>query len=143
MSQTISTMAAERTPKLPEQAQKLLEGKNFAFLATVNPDGSPQVTPTWVETDGMYILINTAIGRVKQRNTNRDPRVAVAIADQNNPYNMVTIRGRVVEQIPGPIADDHIDKLAKKYMGVDKYPRRLPTQKRVILKIEPERVSGR
>jgi len=128
--------------RLPDSARRLLEGKNFAFLATLFPDGSPQVTPVWVHTDGDYVLVNTAMGRVKQRNVSRDPRVTVAIADQNNPYYYVMIRGRVVEQITGPVAEDHIDKLAKKYTGADKYTRQ-PSMQRVILKIEVERIAGR
>src|SRR5215207_1799452 len=98
---------------------KLFEGKNFAFLATLMKDGSPQVTPTWVDIDknSNTILVNTAKGRVKHRNISRDPRVAVSAIDFSNPYNMVTVRGRVIEQINGKEADEHIDKLTKKYLG--------------------------
>ncbi len=127
--------------RLPDFARRLLEGKNFAFLATIFPDGSPQVTPLWIDTDGNYVVVNTAIGRVKQRNVSRDARVTIAIADQTNPYKYVMIRGRVVEQITGPVADDHIDKLAKKYTGVDKFIQQ-PGVQRVILKIEAERIAG-
>ncbi len=105
-------------------------------------DGSPQVTPTWVDIDksSNTILINTAKGRVKHRNVSKDPRVAVSIVDFSNPYNMVAVRGRVVQQINGKEADEHIDKLAKKYLGKDKYPGRAPGEERVILKIKPEHV---
>lgn len=127
--------------ELPDSARKVLEGKNFVFFATLNRDGSPQVTPMWVDTDGTHILVNTAVGRVKQRNVKRDPRVAVAIVEQSNPYKMVAIQGRVVEQTTGPEAETHIDKLAMKYMGVQKYQRRRPEQ-RIILKIEPKSVAG-
>ena len=127
---------------LDDQARKLFEGKNFAFVATVNRDGSPQVTPVWVDTDGKYIIVNTAIGRVKQVNTKRDPRVAVAIFDQTNPYHMITIKGRVVDQIKGTSAEQHIDKMAKKYTGQDRYPNRRPGEQRVLLKIEPRTISG-
>ncbi len=120
----------------------MLEARNFVFLATVNPDGSPQVTPTWVDTDGKFVLVNTAVGRVKQRNVKRNPRVALAICDPSNLYNFLQIRGRVVEQITGPTAHQHIDKMAKKYHGKDKFESRDPAEKRVILKIEPEKVSG-
>jgi len=120
---------------------KLLLEKNFAFLGTVDAKGRPQVTPIWVDSDGDYVLLNTAMGRVKQKNTMRDPRVAVAVLDMNNPYRYVAIRGRVVEQIPGQTAEDHIDKLAKKYLGKDKYPYRQAGEKRVILKIVPEHVT--
>jgi len=120
----------------------MLEGKNFVYLATINLDGSPQVTPTWVDTDGKFVLVNTAMGRVKQKNVKRNPRVALAISDPSNPYYFLQIRGRVVEQITGPAAHQHIDKMSKKYRGKDKYESQNPAEKRVILKIEPERVSG-
>src|SRR5207245_10805937 len=102
---------------LDEQARKLFEGKNFAFVATVNRDGSPQVTPVWVDTDGKYIIVNTAMGRVKQTNTKRDPRGAVAIFDQTNPCNMLTIKGKVVDQSKGRSAEQQIDQTAKKRAG--------------------------
>jgi PPOX class probable F420-dependent enzyme len=104
-------------------------------------DGSPQVTPTWVDIDkdGNSILINTAEGRIKHKNLSRAPRVAISVSDQNNLYNMVSIRGRVIEQIKEG-ADEHTDRLAKKYLGMDKYPYRSPNEKRVILKIKPEKV---
>ncbi len=125
--------------KIDESVTQLLTGKNFAFVATLMRDGSPQITPTWIDFDGKTILINTAEGRVKQKNVSRDPHVAISIVDQNNPYNMVTIRGKVIEQTSNG-ADEHVDKLAKRYLGVDKYPFRSPTEKRVILKVQPENV---
>jgi len=118
---------------------QLLTGKNFAFVATLMKDGSPQITPTWIDFDGNSILINTAEGRVKQKNVSRDPHVAISIVDQNDPYNMLTIRGKVIEQTSSG-ADDHIDKLAKRYLEVDKYPFRSQDEKRVILKVQPEKV---
>jgi PPOX class probable F420-dependent enzyme len=120
--------------------RKLFEGKNFAFVSTLMGDGYPQITPTWVDIEDGNILVNTAIGRIKQKNVSRDPRLSIAIADHNNPYDMVTVRGKVIEQIAGDAADKHIDKLAKKYLGKDKYPNRAPGEKRVILKVKPERV---
>ena len=129
--------------KLTESAKKMLEGKNFVYIATVNPDGTPQVTPTWVDHDGNYVLINTAIGRVKHRNVKKNPHVALAITDQANPYNLILIRGKVVDQVTGPAAESHIDKMAKKYQGLDKYPHRAPGEKRVLIKIEPVRVISR
>ncbi|CAN5437527.1 PPOX class F420-dependent oxidoreductase [soil metagenome] len=127
--------------QITEPVAQLLKGKNFAYVSTLMKDGSPQVTPTWVdiEKDGNSILINTAEGRIKHKNVSRDPRVAISISDHNNPYNMVSIRGRVIEQITEG-ADEHINRLAKKYLGVDKYPYRSPSEKRVILKIKPEKV---
>lgn len=120
--------------------KSLFENKNFAFVATSMKDGSPHVTPTWIDIDDSYILINTAIGRVKQKNVARDPRVSVSVADNNNPYHMVTVNGEIVEQITGEEAEKHIDKLAKKYLNKDKYPGRAPGEKRILLKIKPKKV---
>ncbi len=125
--------------EIDDSTIQLLTGKNFAFVSTLMKDGSPQITPTWIDFDGNTILINTAEGRTKQKNVSRDQRVAVSIVDQNNPYHMVTIRGKVTEQTSKG-ADEHIDKLAKRYLGVDKYPFRSPTEKRVIIKVAPENV---
>jgi PPOX class probable F420-dependent enzyme len=120
--------------------KSLFENKNFAFVGTSMKDGSPHVTPTWVDIEDNYILINTAIGRVKQKNVARDPRVSVSIADMNNPYHMVTVKGEIVEQIKGEEAEKHIDKLAKKYLNKDKYPGRAPGEERILLKIKPKKV---
>ena len=126
--------------KLDDHTIKLVEGKNFAFLATIMPNGAPHVAPVWVDREADRILVNTATGRVKQKNATRDPRVAVSVADQDNMYDKVTIRGRVVAQtFEG--ADAHIDKLAKKYIGKDTYPWRSPTEKRIILEIEASHIS--
>jgi PPOX class probable F420-dependent enzyme len=126
--------------KLNAKAIKLIEGKNFAFLATIMPDGAPQVSPVWIDHEGDVILVNTAIGRQKQENTAREPRAAISVADQNNMYDKIVIRGRVKSQtLEG--ADAHIDKLAKKYIGKDSYPWRQPGEKRIILRIEPTHVS--
>ena len=123
---------------------KLFEEKNFAFLATLMKDGTPHVTPTWVDIDksNNTILINTAKGRVKHRNISRDPRVSVSVIDSSNPYHMVSVRGKVIEQINGKEADDHIDKMAKKYLGKDKYPGRAPGEERLLLRIKPEHVAS-
>jgi PPOX class probable F420-dependent enzyme len=123
---------------IPEKFQDLLEKKIFASLATLMPDGRPQVTPVWCDFDGKHILINSAKGRVKDRNMRRDPRVALAFVDPENPYRHLQVQGRVAE-ITENGADQHIDKLAKKYLGQDKYPFRQPGEVRVIYKIEPER----
>ncbi len=127
------------THELTDSAIGLLKGKNIAFVASLMKDGGPQITPVWIDYDGQYIMINTAEGRVKQKNFQRDPRVAISIIDPTNPYNTVSIRGTVTEQVLEG-ADDHIDKMAKKYLGVDKYPFRSPGEKRVILRIMPEKV---
>lgn len=125
--------------ELTDSAVNLFKGKNFGFIASIMKDGSPQLTPVWIDYDGQFLLVNTAEGRTKQKNFDRDPRVAISVVDQNNPYNMVSIRGKVVQQTADG-ADEHIDKLAKKYLGVDKYPLRNPDEKRIILKIKPEKI---
>ena len=127
--------------KISDDIRKLLEAPNFASLATLMPDGSPQVSPVWVDFDGKYILVNTAEGRQKPRNVRHDPRVALSVFDQQNPYTAATVRGRVVE-ITHEGADQHIDRMAKKYLGRDTYPFRQPGERRVIFKIEPEHVAS-
>ncbi len=126
--------------KLTQNAVKLIEAKNFAHLATLRRDGSPHVAPVWVDRDGDIILVNTAVGRVKQKNTINDPRVGLSITDQNNPYERVEIRGRVVSQTREG-AEEHIDKLANKYTG-KKYQKSSPDEKRIIIKIEPLQISS-
>ncbi|MEE8370024.1 MAG: PPOX class F420-dependent oxidoreductase [Dehalococcoidia bacterium] len=125
---------------LPEGVRKLFQEPNYAHIATLMPDGSPQVSAVWVGIDGNRILVNTAEGRAKPRNVRRDPRVAVSITRQDNPYSTATIRGRVVE-ITREGADAHIDELAKKYLGQDRYPFRSAEEQRLILIIEPEHVN--
>lgn len=120
--------------KLNDKAIGLIGGKNFGYLATLNKDGSPQVTPVWVDREGDLLVVNTAVGRVKDKNTKRDPRVAIAIADASKQYNMVTYRGTVVERTTKG-AREHIDKMYKKYFGGDKYPSSEP---RIMIKIRPE-----
>jgi PPOX class probable F420-dependent enzyme len=122
---------------IPEKYFDLTQKKAFAQLATIMPDGSPHVAPVWFELDGKDILINSAKGRVKDRNIRRDPRVGIDIVDPDNPYRHLSIRGRVVD-ITEKGADEHIDKLTKKYRGLDKYPNRTPGEVRVIYRIEPE-----
>jgi PPOX class probable F420-dependent enzyme len=127
-------------PSIPESFQDLLQRKKaFASLATVMPDGGPQVTPVWFDYEGGCIRVNSARGRVKDRNMRRAGRVALAIQDPENPYRYLGLRGRV-EEISEQGADSHIDALAKKYLGQDRYPYRQPGEVRVIYKIRPERV---
>ena len=127
---------------IPDNFRSLLgdDVKAFADLATILPDGSPQVTPVWFDTDGETIRVNTAKGRWKDRNMRRDARVALAIMDPANPYKHLQIRGRV-ERITEDGADAHIDRLAKKYLGADTYPFRQPGEVRVIYVVRPERVT--
>jgi len=124
-----------------EKYRDLLAGQALANLVTLMPDGSPQVTPMWFEYDGEFIIMNSVRGKVKDRNMRRDSRVAVLIANPDNPYRYVQIRGRVVE-ISEEGADTGIDRLAKKYLGLDEYPDRKQNEVRVMYKIAPEHVSG-
>jgi PPOX class probable F420-dependent enzyme len=124
-----------------DQYKDIFQKKAFAHLATVGSDGTPQVTPVWVDFDGTYVRFNTAKGRVKQRNLARNPKVAIAVQDPDNPYRYVQVRGRIAEATEQG-ADAHIDALAKKYLGKDKYPYRQPGEVRVTYKILPERIQG-
>ena len=126
--------------KIPEKYLDLFDKKAFGSLGTLMPDGSPQVTPVWVDREGDTVLVNTAKGRQKDKNIQRDPRVSVTLIDPDNPYRYLEIRGRVVEATDKG-AKDHIDKMAKKYLGVDKYPYAQPGEQRLLLRIRPERVS--
>jgi PPOX class probable F420-dependent enzyme len=125
-----------------EAIRKLFEEENLVFLATLMKDGSPRNVSTWVDIEDGTILINTASSSTKHKNISHDPSVALAITDQNNPSHTVSIRGKVIEQITGDEAENHVDKLAKKYRGVNEYPGREldPTQERVISKIKPEKI---
>ncbi len=127
---------------IPHAYRDLFEKRALAVLVTLMPNGSPQATPVWCDFDGTHVLVNSARGRVKDRNMRRDPRVALTILDPDNPYRYLEIRGRVVE-ITEEGAEEHIDRLARKYLGVDRYPYRQPGEIRVLYKIRPERVSGR
>lgn len=126
--------------QLPRGVRRLFEEPNFAHLATLMPDGSPQSTPVWVDTDGTYIIVNTAEGRQKPRNLRRDPRVAISIVDRHDPYVRAQIRGRVVEMTREG-AEEHIDRLSRKYTGHD-YTDHHPDRPRLILKIVPERITS-
>lgn len=111
----------------------------FAHVATLNSDGSPQVTPVWIDFDGTNVLLNTAKGRVKAKNFAREPRVALSIIDPENAYRYLGIQGRVIEMTEAG-GDAHIDKMAKKYLGKETYPYRAPGEVRIIVKIAPEKV---
>jgi PPOX class probable F420-dependent enzyme len=126
---------------IPDQYKDLLEKKAFAHLGTVMKDGSPQVTPIWFDYDGTHICINSAKGRWKDKNMRNRPKVALSILDPDNPYRYMQVRGTVTEVTENG-ADAHIDSLAKKYLGQDKYPLRQPGEVRVIYKIAVERVNA-
>jgi PPOX class probable F420-dependent enzyme len=125
---------------IPSAFQDLMTSKKaFASLATLMPDGSPQVTPVWFDYDGRRVRINTAKGRVKDKNMRRARQVALAIQDPDNPYRYVGMRGRV-EEVTEEGADAHIDALARKYLGQERYPYRQPGEVRITYSITPERV---
>jgi len=128
-------------PTIPENYRDLFTRKAFAHLATVGRDGAPQSTPVWVDYDGTHVRFNTARGRVKDRNLQRNPRIALSILDPENPYRYLQVRGRVVETTEQG-ADAHIDALAKKYLDKDRYPFRRPGEVRVTVKIAPEKIQG-
>jgi PPOX class probable F420-dependent enzyme len=125
---------------IPEAYVDLFKKTAFAHLATLMPNGQPQVTPVWVDYDGRHILFNTAEGRQKDKNLQRDKRVALSMTDPDNPYRYLEVRGQVVERTKSG-ADQHIDKMAKKYLGKDKYPFRQEGEVRVIYKIDPQHVT--
>lgn len=125
---------------VPSQYLDLLQKPAFAHLTTLMPDGSPQVSPVWCDFDGTHVIVNSAKGRQKDRNMRRDPRVALALSDPQNPYRYLQIRGKVIEVTENG-ADASIEKLSQKYLG-KAYPFRQPGEARVIYRIEPEHVSG-
>lgn len=126
---------------IPDSYLDLFTKKAFAHLATLMPDGRPQVTPVWVDYDGSHVVINTAEGRQKDRNLQRDGRVALSIMDPDNPYRYLEVRGRIVERTRNG-ADESIDALAKRYLGKDKYPFRQPGEVRVLYKVMPEHMTS-
>jgi len=126
--------------ELSEKARKLFEDPNFLFVATINSDGSPQVTPVWTALDNGHITFNTAVGRVKERNMRRDPRVGLSITARDDPFSKVDIAGRVVDFVEGDEAYAQIDDLAEKYIGQRPYPWLRDDEKRVKIVIEPVRV---
>ncbi len=129
------------TDGMLDRYRDIFDKKAFASLATVGRNGRPQVTPVWCDYDGKHLRVNTARGRVKDRNLKANPSVAVAVMDPDNPYRYVQIRGRVAEMTEAG-ADAHIDALAKKYLGQDRYPYRQAGEVRVMVKILPEHVQG-
>jgi PPOX class probable F420-dependent enzyme len=126
--------------RIEGRAEELLRAKNFAHVGTLRADGSVQVAPTWVDVQDGRPVVNTAEGRAWPRNLERDPRITLEVQNMENPYEYVEIRGRVAERTHEG-ADEHIDELAKKYLGVDKYPMRQPGEQRVIIRVEPDYVK--
>jgi PPOX class probable F420-dependent enzyme len=126
--------------RIEGRAEELLTARNFAHVGTLRANGSVQVSPTWVNVQDGRPVLNTAEGRAWPRNLERDPRITLEVQNMENPYEYVEIRGRVAERTHEG-ADEHIDELAKKYLGVDEYPMRQPGEQRLIVRIEPEYVK--
>ncbi len=126
---------------IPGNYADIIDKPTFAHLTTLMPDGSPQTSPVWIDRKDGKMVVNSALGRVKDKNMRRDPRVALSLTDPDNPYRMLLIRGKVVE-ITQDGADDHINAMAKKYLGKDQYPFRAPGEVRVLYYIEPTSVVG-
>ncbi len=124
---------------MDQKVELLFQQKNLIFVSTINLDGSPQLTPVWGDYDNGHVLINTAEGRLKHKNVLRDPRVAISVVDHDNPLNMTTIKGKVVEIIPD-YDYVHANKLTKQYMGIDEYPFKRDDEKRIIFKIKPVKI---
>ena len=128
------------TATVPDSYKDLFQKRAFGSFTTLMPDGSPQTTPVWVDLVDGNVIVNTALGRQKDKNARRDPRVAVTLIDPDNPYRYLEIRGRVNEVTQNG-AEKHIDKMAKKYLDKDKYPFARPGEQRVLIKITPEHFS--
>jgi PPOX class probable F420-dependent enzyme len=127
------------TATIDDRAEKLLKAKNFCNVATLRADGTVHGVPVWVDVQDGQPVLNTAEGRAWPRNLERDPRVTLTVQNMENPYEYLEVRGRVAERTHEG-ADEHIDAMAKKYMGVDEYPLRQPGEQRVIIRVEPEHV---
>jgi len=126
--------------KIPQALKKTLEDKAYGHVVTFNPAGRPELTMVWMDVDGDELLFNTAEGRRKPDNIRRNPRVIVSVQDRNNPQTYAVFHGKA--RVTDAGADAHIDKLAKRFLGVEKYPYRQPNEKRVIVRIDVERISG-
>jgi PPOX class probable F420-dependent enzyme len=124
-----------------EEVHHLFQFRNLAFIGTLSKDGSPHVTPVWAEMVDDLILINTFESSAKNKHITNDKRIALSVVEQNNPFNMVSIEGRVIEQTAEG-ADEHLKRLAKKYLGIGRYYYRKPAHKRIILKIKPEKIMS-
>ena len=125
--------------KLTPKVKQLIDGKNFASAATIMPDGSPQAATVWIDRDGDTIILNAAESRQRTRNLKRDPRVAISIYDQDNPYSSASIRGKAIE-ITEKGGEEHIDKMNMKYHGNPKYPYHIPSDPRVLIRVEATRI---
>jgi PPOX class probable F420-dependent enzyme len=126
---------------LTDKQKKLITDKNYGHIATINKDGSPQVSPVWIDLDGNHLIVNSEQKRLKVRNIKRDPRVAVSIQNAANPYQYIEIRGKAIE-VTDKGGFEGIDRLSDKYNGQPKYPGNAPGDVRIVIRIEPEHVTG-
>jgi len=126
--------------KLPQSAKKVLQDKAYGHVVTFNAEGKPQLTMVWLDADGDEVLFNTAEGRLKPKNLRRDPRVMISVQDRNDPQAYMLLHGKASVTEAG--ADQHIDKLAKRFLGVDKYPWRQPGEKRLLVRTTVDRIGG-
>lgn len=126
--------------KLPDSVRKILQDKAYGHVITFNAEGKPQVTMVWADVDGDEVTFNTAEGRLKPQNLRRDPRVIVSVQDRNDPQSYMVFHGKATVSEAG--ADAHIDKLAKRFLGADKYPFRRPGEKRLIVRVKADRIGG-
>ena len=125
---------------LPQSVKKIMQDKAYGHVVTFNADGKPQVTMVWTDVDGDEVLFNTADGRLKPKNLRRDPRVIISVQDRNDPQSYMVFHGKASVMEAG--ADDHIDKLAKRFLGADKYPFRRPGEKRLVVRVKVDRIGG-
>ena len=128
---------------LTDKARRLVDDPNIAFLATVDADGAPHVSPVWIDREGDTLRVNTVVGHLKDRNMRRDPRVALALTDPDDVYQRVSIRARVAEIVEGEEAGRHLDGLARKYLGTERYEDHRPGERRVLYRLEPVRTADR
>ncbi|MFB7381075.1 PPOX class F420-dependent oxidoreductase [Kitasatospora purpeofusca] len=127
--------------EISKDVRERIEAGHIWYVGTVNADGSPHVSPMWVAMEGDLLLFNTSVGRVKERNLRRDPRVCLSLADPRDPYDRVQVRGRAVRFVEGEEAVRNMDRLARRYLGVERYGWGIPGERRVVVLVEPTRIS--
>ena len=125
---------------LPQSVKKILQDKAYGHVVTLNASGKPQATMVWLDVDGDEVLFNTSEGRLKPRNLRRDPRIVISVQDRNDPQSHMVFYGKATITEAG--ADEHIDKLAKRFLGADKYPFRRPGEKRLLVRTKVDKIGG-
>ena len=125
---------------IPQSVKKIVQDKAYGHVITFNADGKPQVTMVWMDVEGDEVLFNTAEGRLKPKNLRRDHRVIISVQDRNDPQSYMVFHGKASVTEAG--ADEHIDKLAKRFLGADKYPFRRPGEKRLVVRVKVDRIGG-